>query len=218
MPDPSRSSWLSNAIFLLAAIGVSWLIFSLAQENRQLKAQLRQQQASPLELSMAAGESVPEVDLVNLEGGKGELRELMAEGGVLAFLTTTCPYCRETLPIWSELAAMYEDRGVPFVWVSLHDQALTEAYAREQGLERPMWLTADPDAVPELRVDAVPFTVLVGPGSTVEQVWLGPLTPPDIGRLESALNAVSAAGEVSRLPGTDPDCCSAPEPGAGSGS
>lgn len=218
MTKSRGSSWLSSGVLIVAAVAVAWVIFSLAKENRELKAQLRQQQASPLELSMAAGESVPEVEMLDLAGNRATLRSLVERGGVLAFLTTTCPYCRQTLPDWNALAERYRSRGVPFVGVSLHDAALTASYVQEQGIDWPMWVVADPWAVSELRVASVPFTVLVEPGATVEQVWLGPLAETDIGRLEEALESdLATAGEVSRLPDTDPDCCSAPAPGAGSG-
>jgi hypothetical protein len=218
MEDARKSSWLSTAVVLLAAVCVAYVIFSLAKENRELKAQLREYQASPLEVSMKAGEPVPEVDMIDLEGNRATLRSLVEQGGVMAFLTTTCPYCRETLPDWKALAGAYTERGVPFFFVSLHDGALTATYAQDQGIEWPMWVTADPYAVSELRVDSVPFTVLVEPGAIVREVRLGPLTNSDIGRLEEALDGVlSTAGEVSRLPDADPDCCSAPASGAGSG-
>jgi thiol-disulfide isomerase/thioredoxin len=216
--DQSRSTWIYNAALLLVAAGAIYVVFSLARENRELKAQLRAQQASPLDLSVAADESIPDVAMLSLTGQRARLPQIVAGGGVIAFLTTTCPYCRETLPTWVELASAYEAVGVPFVGVSLHDAALTAAYVNEHDIEFPMWVAENPLAAGDLRVASVPFTVLVKDGAIVEEVWLGPLGPAAVDRVMAALGSPSfAAAEVSRLPGIDPatDCCSATGLGAG---
>ena len=121
-----------------------------------------------------------------------ELSALYEDGGVVVFLTTTCPYCLETLPSWASLARDLGAAGVPFHGVSFHSADLTEEYVREHDIDWPVWVLPDASVASQVRVASVPFTVLVGPGAVVRQVWLGTLQPEDLRQLRDATLATAA--------------------------
>ena len=208
--------WISNALFLAGAAAVAYLIIGLAAENRDLKAQLAQERASPLADSLAPGDAIPAVAVSALDGSAMPLPEMLEHGGVVVYLTTTCPYCRQTLPTWDGLAERYEQLGVPFVGVSLHDAESTRAYVTETGIDWPMGVLDAASSV-DPKVRKVPFTVLVGSQGVVDRVWLGPLVEEDVEILQAALEGELADSHrvFPGSPAQDPDCCEAAAPGTG---
>ncbi len=170
--------WAGSAMFLILAVGVTYVVWALANENRALEAEIARlrSQSSILGASMQPGDELPPVSLTNLAGRSAVLSDLAPGGGVIAFLTTTCPFCRQTLPAWNRLAAAYTASGVPFIGVSLDGAEPTRAYVAETGVAWQAWVSEDPlTASAELKVPLVPLTVLVGQNNVVERVWSGAL-------------------------------------------
>ena len=138
--------WVNSALFLTLAVGTAYVMWALVSENRELKsdiAQLRAQSSSTLGPSLQAGDTLPAVLLTDLAGRPSALSNIVPRGGVIAFLTTTCPFCKETLPAWERLAEAYAASGVPFVGVSLDDAERTRSYVTEMGVAWPLWLPYD---------------------------------------------------------------------------
>ena len=157
--------WGGSALLLALGIGVAYVMGALVSENRELKSEIAQlrAQSSILGAAMQPGDELPRVALTDLDERPALLPDLVPHGGVIAFLTTTCPSCKETLPAWGEVARAYGASGVPFVGVSLDDAAPTRAYALEMGVTWPLWVPEEPLAASaELKVPLVPLTVLVG--------------------------------------------------------
>lgn len=219
MPDNPKSSWLSSAFLLVGALLVAYLIYALAAENRELKATIAELQQGPPADGLQVGESLSDVALESLEGSTGSLAGLAPEGGVVVFLTTTCPYCKQTLPTWSDLAARYAERGVPFAGVSFHDRADTAAYAEAESIPFPLWVLSDFEEAPAVRVPSVPFTALVGPDGRVLRAWLGPIDAEAEQVLIAALDAeLAESGRfLSGSSDRDPGCCQDHAPGTGAG-
>lgn len=174
MSETSKTSLAFSLALLAAALTAAYVIVGLTRENRQLREQLQSMQGSPLDVSYAAGDALPAVSLQGADDSR-TLDSLYEQGGVAVFLTTTCPYCLQTLPTWSELASDLRASGVPFHGVSFHSAELTQAYVGEHAIEWPVWAASDASVASRIRVASVPFTVLLGPGAIVRQVWLGPL-------------------------------------------
>ena len=204
MEDRQTASWASNALLLVFAGVVALVIWNLAAENRELKGRLEALAGPPLANMLQADDLVPSVELVSAGGRRAHLDELLGSGGVIAFLTTTCPFCEQTRPLWADLSARYAERDVPFLGVSFDSRAETAAYAEANDVDWPLWTVADPEDIPELKVSSVPFTVLVTPGGRIERVWLGVLEDADVAALRGALDQqLAAAASESDLPATE---------------
>ncbi|HJO05173.1 MAG TPA: hypothetical protein QGG47_14495 [Acidobacteriota bacterium] len=92
--------WVSSALLLTLCVGVAYVMWALASENRELKSEISRlrDQSSTLGLALQPGDALPTTLLDDLVGRPATLDALVPGGGVVAFLTTTCPFCKETLP------------------------------------------------------------------------------------------------------------------------
>ena len=213
----SGSNIISALIFVVELV-CAYVIWSLASENRLLERQLAQMRATSPVRMIAVGDTLPDTPLLGLDGTRDSLGSLLSAGGVVAFLTTTCPYCEATLPQWGRLAAASAGAGSAFVGVSLHALEQTRAYAAAHRIGWPLRVIA-PDAEGQAPpVAAVPLTLVLDAGGTVRWLWRGPL---DEEALQEAVRALPPAGARAELssgsPVTDPRCCAAPALGAGAG-
>jgi peroxiredoxin len=202
---------------LVIAAGAAFLIWSLAAENRQLNAQITDlyaernslQETTALQISIAAGDTIPDTPVVGLAGETATLSELVSRGGVIAFLTPTCPYCKEMLPVWAQLSEQFAARGVPFVGVMLDTVEATAQYVTEQSVEFPLWALGEP-AGADVMVAIVPYTVLVEAGAVVRDTWPGLLDRTEIATLAAALDDESfVAQQMLSGSSADPECCEA---------
>ncbi len=213
--------WAGSALLLTLSMGVAYVMWSLATENRELESEIAQLRArsSMLGPSMQPGDELPIVSLSDLDGRPATLADLVPHGGVIAFLTTTCPFGKETLPAWGEVARAFAASDVPFVGVSLDDAEATRAYALELGVAWPLWVPEEPlVASAELRVPLVPLTILVGADTVVQRIWSGALSELDVAELLDALDhQVLTTSALSGSPGADPGCCEVPAVGTTAG-
>ncbi|MFQ5744159.1 MAG: TlpA family protein disulfide reductase [Acidobacteriota bacterium] len=125
----------------------------------------------------------------------------------MAFLTTTCPYCEASIPVWSELAEDLSHAGIPFVGVSLHSLEQTRAFQSSQSIQWPLWVLSNPSEKSDLKVRSVPLTVLVGEdGQQMVAVWVGALKEQDVEEIsERALKAQSDAPALGNLDQQNPN-------------
>ncbi len=209
--------WASSALMLVMAAGAAFLIWSLAAENQQLNAQITDlyaernslQETTALQISLAEGDTIPDTPVVGPAGETATLSELVSRGGVIAFLTTTCPYCKEMLPVWARLSDEYAARGVRFVGVMLDSAEASEQYITEHSVEFPLWALAEP-ATADVKVAIVPYTLLVEAGGVVRATWPGVLDTAETAMLAAALDdELFAAKQMLSGSSADPDCCEA---------
>jgi len=152
--------------------------------------QVLQRRASTL----TTGEVVPTFQAVTLTGDTLTVGERL-DGGkqVLLLLTTTCPFCRATLPVWAQLADSIRQvrPDVEVIAVSLDSLDATRRYAEEQGLAMPVVTVPTRNLVRLLRAGRVPQTVVVNHEGRVLYGWTGLLSADAV--LDSILIAVTAA-------------------------
>jgi len=217
MSKAGKTEWASSALMLVIAAGAAFLIWSLAAENQQLNAQVTDlyaqlnslQETTALQISFAAGDTIPDTPVVGTAGETATLSALLSRGGVVAFLTTTCPYCQEMLPVWARLSEEYAARGVRFAGVMLDTAEATEQYVTEHSVEFPLWALVEP-ATADLKVAIVPYTLLVEPGGVVRKTWPGVLDTTETATLAAALDdELFAAQQMLSGSSVDPDCCEA---------
>jgi len=216
MGRSQTTSWIANAVLLILCGVVAYSMWSLASQNRQLRAQIEDLRSTSSLRVLRAGDRLPDVPVRILDGQAGRLAELLQRGGVVAFLTTTCPFCEQTRPVWRRLARRAEAAGKSFLALSLDDLGRTRAYATERRVELPLWVLDITDTV-GLPIERVPVTVLMDPGGRVHDTWLGPLNDVEAGDLLEALGGSLEAPVSSPSTVGDPDCCVATASGTDAG-
>lgn len=179
---PLLPTWASTVIVSLIVVAVASLIWSLAYQNRSLKAALATVSAGRGDdgaSSIEAGVELPSAAIVQLDGAAADLGDLARTGGIAFVFTTTCPFCQQSLPVLQKLTGMAEAAGVPFWGISLHPQTATAEYAKANQLTFPIFTLRDPSQIAALRVRSVPTTLVVGGSGIVAAVWRGLLRKGD---------------------------------------
>jgi peroxiredoxin len=111
------------------------------------------------------GQYVPAVRAATLAGGSVTLGETApGRSQVLIVFTTTCPYCRATLPAWRELTRSLQADSASrhdVVWVSLSARDSTRDYVAEHGITAPVAFFPDSRTRRAYGVHGVPVTIVL---------------------------------------------------------
>ncbi len=190
------SKWATSTLVVLAAGAVGSLVWTLAEQNRVLKSAVaRLGSLNSSRPTLSAGDSVPSIELTDVQGRSQNLAELVHGGAVVAFLTTTCRFCESTLPAWTELSDRLATGGIPFVAVSLDDLEASKDFARSAGISWDLWAPSDPSATWDLGVSVVPLTVIVSSQGDIQEAWRGALSNDDVSRIrERAEEVLTSTG------------------------
>lgn len=97
---------------------------------------------------------------------------------LLFVFTTTCPFCRATLPVWDRMVDSVRRLAMPvdIVGLSLDSTALTGDYARLHALPFPVAVMTEARHRFLFRAGAVPQTVVVGSGGRIRYATTGRLS------------------------------------------
>lgn len=177
--------YLPHVALALAAALVVWLgrdKQSLLAENAQLRERI---------LSPYPGMYMPAFRTATLDGAPVTVGEAASgERQVLFVFTTTCQYCKATLPAWSRIAREARTPGgaAPTVLgVSLDSVDVTRKYAAEHRLGYPVVRMADPKLVAMYRAGSVPLTLVLDEQGRTIHSRLGEISAP------AAIDSVIAA-------------------------
>jgi len=84
------------------------------------------------------------------------------ERQLLFFLTTTCPYCRATVPVWNELSREFASRrGVTVLGVVLDSAHRAQEYRDELDIHFPLVVLEDRRYAVLMRANTVPLTMII---------------------------------------------------------
>ncbi|RPE77128.1 peroxiredoxin family protein [Vulcaniibacterium tengchongense] len=152
------------------------LVIALGLQVRQLRAEQRWlvERAS----QAYAGMYVPRVAATALDGSRHHLGQPRARSQVLFFFTTTCPYCRASLPLVGSIARQLEAASggtAQMLGVALDDPAAAAAYAREHALPFPVVALRDRRTAMLFRARKVPLLLVVGADGRVRYARPGVL-------------------------------------------
>ncbi len=165
----TRLARVIGSLLWLAALGVLAENIILFQQNRRLLEALAPQIAAGTQLQMLSGVALD---------GRLEPVSLPPAGSKLLIITFSpgCPACQANQEGWMRLASTLEQKGVRVLWVSRDPIEITKDYCTKHGIRLSDTL-ADPPyrTYAQLGLARVPNTLLVGPGGTVEKVWVGRL-------------------------------------------
>jgi thiol-disulfide isomerase/thioredoxin len=173
-----RFAWLAVAILAFAAGAALWWV------GRPEPA------VSPPSISTAA---LYAVSFHDLEGRPQALGQFQGRTLVLNFWATWCAPCREEMPAFDRLARRWTQRGVAFVGVTQEAPEVVARFERELRVAYPLWTGGDEAAEVATRlgnrIQALPFTAIIGPDGKVVAAKVGPYTE---GELEKVLTGISA--------------------------
>lgn len=178
--------WVKALGVLLLTLTLAYAMWSLAEQNRALKEALAAiSESGAARRNLVAGDPIPSIQIVDQKGLHGDLLAEVEEIGVIAFLTTTCRFCAETLPWWTELSERLDRDGIPFMAVSLHPEGATREYAATNEVSWRLWMLPDGTERAKLAVSSVPLT-LVAVGGQVVEVWRGALRSDEVAAIHRA--------------------------------
>lgn len=143
------------------------------------------------------GQPAPKVTLALLDGGTMDLGALQAEKKVvvLDFWATWCGPCHVGLPIVSEVAEAYADRGVVFYAVNRREAPdRIRGFLESKGHDYAVALDDQDEAARAYEVNAIPRTVIIDREGVVRAVHsgVGPRLKQEIAAELEKLTANSA--------------------------
>jgi len=152
-------------IFLhLAVVALTVEVILLAMENRDLK-------------SMGPGMPIERIkvgdhfSLGNLEALLGTSVVDTSSESLIFVFTTTCPYCKNSVPYWRDLAAIAKRRQLTVFGVSVDDRRKTLDFI-DSSFVYPVLIASDAKSYrTRNRIAGVPQTILRGSNGRVKAIW-----------------------------------------------
>lgn len=194
--NPILPGWASGVVTVLLAVFVAATVWTLVDNNRQMRAYLEglaTQTTRVARNDFASGDAFPALQVHDLSAQQHNVLELLPRGGFVAFVTTTCPYCELSLSQWSELAG-----DAPVVGLSLDSLEETQAFATTHGIEwQLVSLVASSEVRKEARVSAVPLTILIDRQGEIAQTWQGVVRRSDLAAMQEWKAKVLSLSDAS---------------------
>lgn len=180
-------TWWANAILLIVGCTAGAAIWSLVIQNQMLRQALERR---PVERpsTYESGEALPELPLTSLSGESRTIADITRSynATVVAFLTTTCPFCRESLPVWERVHNELRANGGSVIGISLDPVEETQRYVEEHTIAWPTYVISDLRERSTVKVPAVPVTLAIAEKLTISGVWMGVLAAEDAPAILSA--------------------------------
>lgn len=181
-----------------ALVLASAIIVVLALQQRSLKREIAECRTRMRTLHRGA--FVPAVRVPTIEGDTVILGQSPSGAPqLLLVLTTTCPYCKASLPHWQKLAPEAQDLGAQVFAVSLDAAAATDAYRDEHQLDLPFVILERWKDKVLYRAWSVPQTAVLDADGRVVHVTLGVFDRPQardsvLAALRTLAASVAVAG------------------------
>lgn len=132
-----------------------------------------QQQSAPPPPSSSA--QAPGYQLTLLNGQKVNLSSYRGKKAVvLDFWATWCGPCKQSMPVVSQVANAYRNRGVEFFAVNMaEDAGQIQSFVQQQGLSLPVALDPSGQLAAAFGVSGIPHLVIIGKDGTVKGTHTG---------------------------------------------
>ncbi len=152
------------------------------------------------EPSELVGKPQPDLTLPLVGGGEVRLSDLKGKKAVILDLWATwCGPCMQSLPLVTEVAKRYRDKGVEFYTINAgEDEDTVTAFLKKAKLEFPVTLDEDGKLMASLGIEILPQTLIIDKAGIVQYVHSG-FSPETIERMPRQLDAV-LAGKVPPRP------------------
>lgn len=143
----------------------------------------------------AVGVTFPPMATTTLRGDSRMVGARSPKSQIIAVFTTTCPFCRASVPQWRRLSGLADTSAtLGMTWLSLSPRDSTLAYANTNGLpEEHVAFGAERALVLAARMRGVPVTLVVDTGGVIQHEFVGQLT-------EVQADSVLLAARTPRVP------------------
>ena len=111
---------------------------------------------------------------------------------LLFILSTTCPHCDNNLPSWNLITTRNPNDINTVIGISTQSLTLTKNYYENRDIGFPLVVAADTSFSTKFKIQGVPMTILVNPGGSIGNVWMGELTPTILEEIFATMNAMTA--------------------------
>jgi len=173
----------------IACTALAVLTFLLAWQNRSLKAELAAALNAPPPGSLAVGDTLDAIDVVDATGNQSRLAFDGPGETLLLVFSSTCGACRETIPVWNRLLADSGSSPVHVVGIQT-DFPRTAAEAATLSipdLRFPVFGTAEAHAASLAKFPAIPTAALFDGKGAVKAIWVGVPTESQVSELRRAV-------------------------------
>ena len=167
-PKETQKKVLTKEILAIVVVGVAvtgYLVY-LGATKPSATAEGPTATPAPANQSLAAGNTLPVVPLLSLDGEQLELRAPEGDRPILLFIfSPTCSVCHATLPIWKELYQQAKSQAIEVVGLSVMEPVTTSQYVQTNEVPWNVYCLAGRAAIRTLGIERVPYTlVLEGTG------------------------------------------------------
>jgi thiol-disulfide isomerase/thioredoxin len=184
-----------EAALILCLLAALVMVGRLTRQNSLLR---ESGQAVRERLSFPeVGQFLPPAPVFALDGSEAQISTSGAGPEVLLFLTTTCPYCLRTLPVWTAIADSLAAAGVTVRAISLDSLPHTNQYVADNDFAVPTYVMLDQRYRTLYRAGAVPATIVVAPDGLVRFAHRGVIAPGS-----APLDSVMRIARSTALPAT----------------
>jgi peroxiredoxin len=157
-----------------------WFGYQLLQQNGRILLRLEAledqlaQLLPPEPAGLPLGETAPDFELPNLEGGRTAISQFRGQRVLLIFFSPQCSFCREMVPQLAALAADGADgKPVPLV-VTTGDAQENRTLMREQGVRCPVLLQEQTEVASTYQAQGTPTGYLIDrEGRTASELAVG---------------------------------------------
>lgn len=189
-----------NAVLALALLAATFLVVVLVRRLDALS--LAYSRVRTLASTLHGGSVVPGFQTTTIAGDSVTIGEAVDTNArqVVFVLTTSCPYCKATLPIWARMADSLGHPGatrVQVIALSLDSLDTSRRYAEEHQLQYPMATFPTTKLKRLYRANLVPTTAVLDHEGRVLYAHAGLLDNPAV--LDSLYLAARAPVRSPRL-------------------
>jgi thiol-disulfide isomerase/thioredoxin len=185
-------SKLVSYIIITLLAGVCVL---LAYQNRELKHKLSTSTSMSEIEPLKPGDKAEPFLMTTLDGATKEFAYTNPARKYLLFvLSTTCPHCEKTLPVWKSIAQKNND-NCDIIGISIHSLDETKKYigSKDVGFYV-VSAMSDTSFNRKYKISGVPETILVSGDGVVEKAWIGELTYGQVKEIDNLMGAPGALG------------------------
>ena len=126
---------------------------------------------------LVAGNTLPVVPLISLDGEQLELRSPGGKQPILVFIfSPTCSVCHATLPIWKEMYQQAKAQAIEVVGLSVMEPATTAQYVQTNEVPWNVYCLAGRAAIRTLGIERVPYTLVLEGNGEISLATGGQLT------------------------------------------
>jgi len=174
----SKSIYFAFLHLVVVALAVQVVV--LGKQNREMK-----QRQNPIQTErLKAGDTLAFSGLQSVR--PGYVPDTLPLKRVVFVLSTKCPFCSESLPLWNRLTSRLSGHVNVFA-VSLDSKDSTISFVNRNDITFPVLVPLNLEGFKKTnRTHAVPLTLLTSSSGIIEQIWVGGFDEKKLREVSSA--------------------------------